>query len=206
MVLLQEDKKCSGFYLPPSCIYLKIKSYSKNNYFLLNDRLNEIKERKLLVSEMAETLVGSEIIRLAGEINEKIKQGEKIYNLTIGDFNPKIFPIPLELEEEIINAYKQKQTNYPPANGILELRKTISGFLYEYENINYSPDEILIAAGARPLIYATFQTLVHPGDKIIFPVPSWNNNHYTHLSHAKPVFIKRIERYLRFNCGGKQEA
>jgi aspartate aminotransferase len=156
----------------------------------LNDKLNDIKERKLLVSEMAETLVGSEIIRLAGEINEKIKQGEKIYNLTIGDFDPKIFPIPLELEKEIINAYNEKQTNYPPANGIPELRKTVSGFLNEYENINYSPEEILIAAGARPLIYATYQTLVQSGDNVIFPVPSWNNNHYTHLSHAEPIFIK----------------
>ena len=57
---------------------------SELTIFPLNDRLNDIKERKLLVSEMAETLIGSEIIRLAGEINEKIKQGEKIHNLTIG--------------------------------------------------------------------------------------------------------------------------
>ena len=139
---------------------------------------------------MAETLIGSEIIRLAGEINEKIKHGEKIHNLTIGDFDPKIFPIPEELELEIINSYIAKQTNYPPANGIPELRKTVSEFLSEREGLNYSPEEILIAAGARPLIYATYQTLVQPGDKVIFPVPSWNNNHYTHLSHAKPVFIK----------------
>jgi len=156
----------------------------------LNDRLTEIKERRLLVSEMAETLIGSEIIRLAGEINEKIKQGEKIHNLTIGDFDPQIFSIPRELEAEIIAAYKGKQTNYPPANGIPELRKTVSEFLHEREGLYYSPEEILIAAGARPLIYATYQTLVHPGEKVIFPVPSWNNNHYTHLSHAKPVYIK----------------
>ena len=58
------------------------------------------------VSEMAENLVGSEIIKLAGEVKEKIKQGEKIYNLTIGDFNPKLFPIPAELKAEIIKAYQ----------------------------------------------------------------------------------------------------
>ena len=62
----------------------------------------EVKEKTLRVSNMAETLVASEIIKLAGEINEKIKQGEQIYNLTIGDFDPKVFPIPIELEEEII--------------------------------------------------------------------------------------------------------
>ena len=38
------------------------------------------------VSNMANELVGSEIIRLAAQINEKIKNGQSIYNLTIGDF------------------------------------------------------------------------------------------------------------------------
>ncbi|RPI19775.1 MAG: pyridoxal phosphate-dependent aminotransferase [Ignavibacteriae bacterium] len=141
---------------------------------------------------MAETLIGSEIIRLAGEINEKIKNGEKIYNLTIGDFDPEIFPIPKELENEIIKAYKEKQTNYPPANGIAELRKAVSHFLNEREGLNYSPEEILIAAGARPLIYTIFQTIVQPDEKVIFPVPSWNNNHYTHLSHAQKIEIKTL--------------
>jgi aspartate aminotransferase len=155
----------------------------------MQEIMNKIQQKTLLVSEMAEQLIGSEIIRLAGEINEKIKNGEKIYNLTIGDFDPKIFPIPAELENEIIKAYNNKQTNYPPANGILELRQAISVFLEERENLYYSPDEILIAAGARPLIYTTYQTIVHPGDKIIFPVPSWNNNHYTHISHAQKIEI-----------------
>ena len=67
--------------------------------------------RKLIVSEMAETLIGSEIIKLAAEVNEKIKKCEKIFNFTIGDFDPKVFPIPLALENEIIRSYQDKQTN-----------------------------------------------------------------------------------------------
>ncbi|MCI0450358.1 MAG: pyridoxal phosphate-dependent aminotransferase [Chlorobi bacterium] len=150
----------------------------------------EIKERTLMVSDMAETLIASEIIKLAGEINEKIKKGERIYNLTIGDFDSKIFPIPAKLEEEIIKAYKEGATNYPPADGLFETREAVSKFLAEKEGLDYSPaNEILIAAGARPLIYATYQTIVHPGDTVIFPVPSWNNNHYSHLSHAKKIEI-----------------
>lgn len=150
----------------------------------------EVKEKTLRVSKMAETLIASEIIKLAGEINEKIKQGEKIYNLTIGDFDPKVFPIPAELEEEIIKAYTNHETNYPPADGMLETRKAVSNFLREKEGVEYNPaTEVLMSAGARPLIYATYQTLVQPGDTVIFPVPSWNNNHYTHLSHAKKIEI-----------------
>lgn len=150
----------------------------------------ETKERKLRVSHMAETLIASEIIKLAGEINEKIRRGEKIHNLTIGDFDPKIFPIPKELEEEIVKAYREHATNYPPADGLLETRQAVSRFLSERQGLEYNPaNEILIGAGARPLIYATYQTLVQPGDTVIFPVPSWNNNHYSHLSHAKKIEI-----------------
>src|SRR5437870_4144657 len=112
----------------------------------------------LVVSEMAENLIGSEIIRIAAEINEKIKKGERIFNYTIGDFDPKVFPIPSELEEEIIKAYKEGFTNYPEANGILELRKAVSVFLKEYEELDYTPDEILISAGARPIIFGIFTT------------------------------------------------
>jgi len=148
------------------------------------------KEYTLKVSRMAETLIASEIIKLAGEINEKIKKGETIYNLTIGDFDPKIFPIPKELEEEIVTAYRNNATNYPPADGLLETRQAVSNFIASRQGLEYNPSsEILIAAGARPLIYATYQTLVQPGDTVIFPVPSWNNNHYSHLSHANKIEI-----------------
>jgi aspartate aminotransferase len=144
----------------------------------------------LRVSEMAETLIGSEIIKLGGEINQRIKEGAKINNFTIGDFDPAIFPIPSELTDEIINAYKAGHTNYPPADGMLELRKAVSDFLSERENLNYNPNQILIAGGARPIIYSIYQTIVDPGDKVIFPVPSWNNNHYCHLSRAQQILVE----------------
>ena len=39
------------------------------------------------LSQLAETLIGSEIVKLGAEIKEKIKQGNKIYNFTIGNFS-----------------------------------------------------------------------------------------------------------------------
>lgn len=146
--------------------------------------------KKLKVSRMAENLIGSEIIKLAGEINEKIKNGEKIYNLTIGDFNPSYFPIPAGLKEAIVEAYAQDETNYPPADGVLALRQCVSAFLKSKGNLEYSPSEILIAGGARPLIYSVFCALIDAGDTVLFPVPSWNNNHYTHLSSAKQILVE----------------
>ena len=147
------------------------------------------KNSDLKVSKLAQNIIGSEIIKLAAEVNEKIKQGEKVYNFTIGDFNPKLFPIPAELKSAIIGAYEDDQTNYPAADGMLELRQSVSKLLKERGALDYKIDEIVIAGGARPVIYAIFKALVDEGDIVVFPVPSWNNNHYTYLNNAKAVLI-----------------
>lgn len=146
-----------------------------------------IEERK--TSNLAAELKGSEIIKLAGEIKDKINAGQRIYNFTIGDFNPEIFPIPGFLESEIIAAYKSRQTNYPPSNGIPELRQSLSAFIKNKQGLDYAPHEFLIAAGGRPLIYAAYQAILNPGENAIFPVPSWNNNHYTTLTRGTQVLV-----------------
>ena len=61
------------------------------------------------------------------------------------------------------------------------MRESISLFLKEKEKLDYTPEEILVASGGRPLIYGFFRTVADKGDKIIYAVPSWNNNHYTHF-------------------------
>lgn len=149
-----------------------------------------LNKSELKVSQLAENIIGSEIIKLAAEINDKIKKGEKIYNLTIGDFNPKVFPIPAELKQAIVTAYEDDHTNYPAADGMLELRQAVSKLLKNYGGIDYAADEIVIAGGARPVIYAIFRAIVDAGDTVVFPVPSWNNNHYTYLNGAKQAIIE----------------
>lgn len=142
------------------------------------------------LSHLSETLVASEIVRLGAEIKEKKKQGQKVFNYTIGDFDSDIFPIPKALEDEIIQAYKEHYTTYPPADGILELKKSVAGFIQERGGLSYGVDEVLIAAGGRPLIYAAYRAIVDKGEKVIYPVPSWNNNHYVHFTEGKHVTIE----------------
>src|SRR5215472_3084225 len=144
----------------------------------------------LKLSNLAETLIGSEIVKLGGDIREKIRKGEKIYNFTVGDFDPSIFPIPKQLEDGIVDAYRKHFTNYPAAEGNLDLRESISAFLADREGLVYTPDEILVASGGRPLIYSLFRTLIDKGDKVIYAVPSWNNNHYTHLNEGEHIVIE----------------
>lgn len=142
------------------------------------------------VSKMAENLIGSEIIGLASRVKELIRQGQPVHNLTIGDFDSKLFPIPDGLTEAIVTAYREGITSYPAAEGVKELRVAVAAFLKGRQGLDVDPDLVLIAGGARPLILSTFMTVVDPGDKVVFPVPSWNNNHYAHLTRAEAVRVE----------------
>lgn len=142
-----------------------------------------------MVSQLAKNLRGSEIIKIGNEVNELKRRGEKIANLTIGDFDPSIYPIPTQLRDGIIEQYGANQTNYPPADGVAVLRESVSELLRERYQLNYAPSQILVSGGSRPLIYSAYLALVDPGDKVVYTTPSWNNNHYCHLSgaHGIPV-------------------
>nr|WP_284347487.1 aminotransferase class I/II-fold pyridoxal phosphate-dependent enzyme [Chryseobacterium gallinarum] len=135
-------------------------------------------------------MIGSEIVKIGNEVNDLKAKGAEIANLTIGDLNSNIYPIPALLKEEIQKAYQNNLTNYPPANGLLSLRKEVSKDLKNRWNLDYAPNDILITAGSRPLIYAVYKTIVDEGDKVVYPTPSWNNNHYAYLTSANAVEVK----------------
>ncbi len=133
------------------------------------------------VSTMAAALIGSEILRIAGEIRALKASGRPICDLTVGDFASSQFPIPEKLAAGIHAALEHGETNYPPSSGIAPLREAVAR-LYERDlGLRYPVESVLIAGGARPIIYCIFRTLCDPGDRIVYPVPSWNNNHYTHM-------------------------
>jgi aspartate aminotransferase len=143
-----------------------------------------------VLSQLAESLIGSEIVKLGNAINERIRKGEKIFNYTIGDFDPRFFPIPTELKVGIQEAFESGYTNYPPGDGLPELKQAVASFVEIQQGLQYGMDEVLIASGGRPLIYSLFKTLVDQGDKVVYAVPSWNNNHYVHMNDGDHCVIE----------------
>ncbi|HEY6843031.1 MAG TPA: aminotransferase class I/II-fold pyridoxal phosphate-dependent enzyme, partial [Thermoanaerobaculia bacterium] len=141
------------------------------------------------LSTLARGLVGSEILRVAAEIRALAEQGREICNLTVGDFSPREFRIPKKLEELILEALAAGETNYPPSDGVKELRQAVIQFYKDSFGLTYPLESTLIACGARPVIFAIFAAIVDRGDKVVYPIPSWNNNHYTYLAGGVPVEI-----------------
>lgn len=146
-----------------------------------------IDEADLGLSSLARGVIGSEILRIAAEIRALKAKGAAICNLTVGDFDPAYFPIPTELSEGTRAALAEGHTNYPPSDGVLALREAVTRLYARELGLQYPVESVLVAGGARPLLYGAYQTLLDPGDVALYPVPSWNNNHYTYLARGRAV-------------------
>jgi len=142
------------------------------------------------LSGLATGVVGSEILKIGADVRQALARGEKLLNLTVGDFSPSQFPIPRRLQEEIDRAYREHETNYPPSDGVLALREAVAEFTEREQGLRYPVESIVIAGGARPILYGTYRTILDRGDTVVYSVPSWNNNHYAHLMEARAIELE----------------
>ncbi|MCC7429845.1 aminotransferase class I/II-fold pyridoxal phosphate-dependent enzyme [bacterium] len=150
----------------------------------------DLKSGNKRFSTLAEGMKGSQILKIDSEIKELQAQGKTVYNFTIGDFKPCEFPIPTFLKQKIQEAFENGETNYPPGLGTIPLRKALQNFYSKHLGLDFPFESFLVSSGARPLIYALFRATVDPQDKVLFPVPSWNNHHYAYLFQANGIAIQ----------------
>jgi aspartate aminotransferase len=147
---------------------------------------------------MAARLAGSEILAIAAEIRALRARGVEVCNLTVGDFDPMQFPIPEALRDELVRALAEGETNYPPSEGLPELREAVCRAYGCELGLAFEPKQVLIAGGARPLLYVAYRTLLERGERVVYSTPSWNNNHYAHLAEAEglPIACSAATRFL----------
>jgi aspartate aminotransferase len=141
------------------------------------------------LSDLARGVIGSEILRIAAEIRALKAKGAEICNLTVGDFDPTQFPAPAALLDGMRAALAAGQTNYPPSDGVVALREAVARYYAKHLGLHYPLESVLITGGARPLLYGSYKTVLDPGDAAVYPVPSWNNNHYAYLCGARAIEI-----------------
>ena len=160
------------------------------------------------LSDLARGVVGSEILRIAAQIRALKAEGAEICNLTVGDFDPAQFPAPAALLDGMRAALAAGQTNYPPSGLVMRkvpreeadarLREAVARYYAKRLGLSYPVESVLITGGARPLLYGSYRTVLDPGDVAVYPVPSWNNNHYCYLSGATGMAIE-VTRASRFH-------
>ncbi len=143
-----------------------------------------------VLSETARRLSESGILRVTRQVRAKLARGETVVNLTVGDFDPRYFPIPRKLAREIQDAIARGETNYPTPEGMLGLRQAISDHVFRTAGVRYPVDAIVVCSGGRPVIYGAYRAIVNPGDKVLYSVPSWQNDAYSLLAGGESIEIE----------------
>lgn len=141
-----------------------------------------------MLSARIQQLEPSPTLSLDAKVKELQKSGKTVINLGLGEPD---FATPKNIGEAGISAIESGFTHYTPAAGIPELRITISEYLKKFNDLDYSPEEIVVGVGSKAILYNIFQTICNPGDEVIVHAPTWA----TYLEQIKlaggvPVLIE----------------
>lgn len=100
------------------------------------------------------------------------------------------FETDVELKELVCKAMKDGYNQYPPMNGIPQLREQIIRKIHHLYGKKYNQDsEIIFTAGATQALYCAISALVHPGDEVIVFKPAYDSYEPDiKLAGGKPVF------------------
>lgn len=121
-------------------------------------------------SDLLLGMAESATLAMARMARELKAEGKPVISLSLGepDFNTPDF-----VKEAGKQAIDENYSHYPPVNGYLPVREAISKKFLRDNNLNYSPDQIVVSTGAKQSIANVVLSLVNPGDEVILPGPYW---------------------------------
>jgi aspartate aminotransferase len=144
------------------------------------------------LSDRVKSLSVSQTLAMAQKSRELKAKGIDIISLSLGepDFNT-----PDYVKEAAKKAIDDNYSKYPPVPGYTDLREAISKKFKDENGINYSPDQIIVSAGAKHSLINVILSIVNPGDEVILLAPYWVS-YYDQIiiAEGKPVIVKaRLE-------------
>jgi len=123
------------------------------------------------LSNRINALAESATIAMAAKARELKSQGKDIISLSLGEPD---FKTPKHIQEAAKKAIDEgKYFSYPPVPGYPDLRKAIAEKLTTENNIDTSPDNIVVSTGAKHSIANVFMCLLNPGDEVLVFAPYW---------------------------------
>ena len=101
------------------------------------------------------------------------------------------FDTPDNIKEAAIAAIVSGKTKYTNVDGIPELKAAICAKFLRENKLTYTPDQVSVAPGGKPIIYNAFMATLNPGDEVIVPAPYWvSYPDIVQLTGATPVIVE----------------
>jgi len=81
------------------------------------------------------------------------------------------------------------ETLYTPAAGTVALRRAVADKFRRENGLDYAEADIVVANGAKQIIFNALMATLNPGDEVVVPVPYWvSYPEIVRLCGAEPVF------------------
>ena len=115
-------------------------------------------------------MAASETLAMTQAARDLKAQGKDVISLSIGepDFNT-----PETIKEAAKKAIDDNFSHYPPVPGYADLKEAVCKKFKRDNNLDFTPDQIIVSTGAKQSIYQVVQCLVNPGDEVVIPTPYW---------------------------------
>jgi len=157
------------------------------------------------LSNRIQQLSESATIAMAQRSRELKAQGKDVISLSLGEPD---FHTPDFIKEAAKQAIDENYTNYTPVPGYVELREAISKKFKRDNQLDYSPEQIVVSTGAKQSIANVMLCLVNPGDEVIMPAPYWvSYMEIAKMAEGSPVVVSAgIEQDFKITAQQLEDA
>lgn len=146
------------------------------------------------ISERTKKLGTENAFVVLKEVEDQIYRGKNIISFCIGQPD---FDTPKHIKDYAIKAINDGKTGYTASQGMLTLRSAIAEMQSEIKGIDISPDDVVVANGAKPFIGYSIMTTTEygKGHEVIYPRPGYPIYKSQAVVHgAKAVPLDMLEK------------
>lgn len=130
----------------------------------------------------------SATIAVSTKARELKTAGHNVIGLGAGEPD---FDTPENIKAAAIEAINRGETKYTAVPGIIELREAISEKFKRENDLDYSPNQIIVGTGGKQVLYNAFGATLNAGDEVIIPAPYWvSYPDMVLLNGGEPVFVE----------------
>jgi len=140
------------------------------------------------VSNLLSRLSESATLAMARKSRELKEAGHAVISLSLGEPD---FDTPDFIKDAAKEGIDQNYTHYMPVPGYADFRDSISKKFKRDNNVNYSPDQIVVSTGAKQSLANLILATVNPADEVLLPAPYWVSYiEMVKMAGATPVVVE----------------
>lgn len=141
-----------------------------------------------MISKLAQHLSPSETLKITAKAKQLTREGKSVISLSAGEPD---FKTPAHICNAAIEAITDGFHGYTMNTGMPELREAVSNKLKRDNDLNFSPDQIVLSNGAKQSIGFSILATIDAGDEVIIPAPYWvSYPEMVKMANGNPVVVK----------------